>query len=280
MDRKTVVVTGANRGIGLEIAKAVARAGCVTVLACRDPLAAEKAAADIQAETANPEVHFVNLDLSSLALVRDHAASIMERFPKIDVLVNNAGVFHPAAHVTADGFEATMGVNYFGPFLLTALLVPAMHAGSRIINITSDAWIAGHMDLSDASLTKARNGFTAYAASKRGVTLWTMALAERLSSRGIRVNAVHPGAVATRILHPDDLFMKLFATMVYHFFAVAPVKGAQTAIYLALSPEVEGVTGRYFADRKDRHLKLSRHLESLKGKLYAATCARLGLEAL
>lgn len=240
-------MTGATSGIGLETAKSIAGKGYTVVLACRDIEKGACLCADIISENKLADVQVLPLELASLQSVRAFTASFMAKYDKLHVLVNNAGAFNDRLKKTKDGFEMTMGVNYLGPFLLTRLLLPLIKdtAGARIINITSKA--AFYAKLKPASDIFSNNtyGFKAYAASKLAQILFTIDLAEELKDTGVTVNAVYPGRVATNIWQGKSLLMKMVAPIMTRR-SISAAEGAETGIFLAVSPDVEGITGKLF----------------------------------
>jgi NAD(P)-dependent dehydrogenase (short-subunit alcohol dehydrogenase family) len=248
---RTVVVTGANRGIGLGTARALARGGNRVLMACRDLAGAEAArallAADPLVAAARGGVELAPpLDLGSLESVRAFATVLARGGVAIDALVNNAGTLCPSRAVTVDGFERCLGVNFLGPFFLTRLLIPRIAPGGRIVNISSIAGLHGRFDPDDLAMEKVGyRPVRAYARSKLAVILGTLELARRFEG-WISVNAVHPGVVNTRILTMDRWFDPL-ADLLFRPLVRGIDSGAAPAVELALSPRLEGVTGRYFS---------------------------------
>jgi len=255
MQGKTVLITGGNSGIGFETAAALARAGATLVFTSRDPHRGEHAADEIRRRSsANP--HLMPLDLASFASIRAFAADFLQRFDALHVLINNAGLILDERTETEDGFETTFGVDHLGHFLLTDLLLDRIKASApaRIINVASAAhrFARSGLDFDDLQLTQGYGGMRAYARAKLANIYFTRELARRLEGAGVTVNALHPGGVATGFARDGDvkgLFSWLF-TLARPLLR-SPEKGAQTSIYLASSPEVEGVTGKYFADSKE-----------------------------
>ncbi len=255
----TTVITGANSGIGLEAAVAIARAGHRVVLAVRNPTKGAAALADIQTRSGNDDVEQLPLDLASIASIRDFAATWNARNEPINVLINNAGVVMKERTVTADGFETTFGVNHLGHFLLTHLLLDDLVAAgddTRVVTVASGAHFFARqgLDFDDLMFERRRYsqmGMGAYAASKLANVMFTRELARRLADTNIAANCVHPGFVATNFAREGDggrlgdLSMRLAKP-----FARSPEKGARTSVHVALSPEVAGVTGQYFVNSK------------------------------
>lgn len=254
MAGRVCIVTGANSGIGLETCRGLARQGATVVMACRSVERGEAAAREVQedAKAAGGSVEVRALDLGSLASVRRFAHEVGRDHPRLHVLVNNAGIFAPRREVTADGMEATLMVNHLGHFLLTHLLLPHLLAaapGARIVNVASEAHRGGRLDFDDLQGARRYSGFKAYMQSKLANIMFTYALARRLDGKGVAVNAVHPGSVATNWARqaggPFSWLVKLSTP-----FMITAAKGADTVVWLAASPEVERVTGQYFARRR------------------------------
>ncbi len=251
MTGKTVVITGANSGIGLETAVALARAGAKTLITVRDPARGQAAVADIKARSGRDDVDVVVFDLGSIASTRQGAAEILARCERIDVLVNNAGVVLSSRHETEDGLEATFAVNHLGHFVLTELLLDRLKqsAPARIVNVASTAHKGARkgLDFDDLQSSSAYGGMQVYSKSKLANIYFTTELARRLQGTGVTVNCLHPGTVATGYGRDGDSSGVLaFGLKVIKPFILSAEQGARTSIYLASSPEVAGVTGRYF----------------------------------
>jgi retinol dehydrogenase 14 len=250
LSRRVAVVTGANRGMGKETARELAGLGAHVILACRNRERGEAAAAEIGATTGRGGVTVIGLDLSSLASVRSFAHELQERFATLDVLVNNAAVSLRTREITADGFERHWATNVLGPHLLTKLLLPPLEASGhgRIVTVSTRA--AGGLNLSDAQYERRRyRGIAAYRASKQASRMLTWALAERLQGTPVTANALNPGYVLTELTTNVGGPMKLLVTLT-SFAAETARDGADTAIWLAASPEVEGVTGKFWNNRR------------------------------
>ncbi len=257
MDGKTVVVTGANSGIGRATAAALASLGARVVITGRDEAKTEAAAGAVRTETGNDDVHAAVFDLGSLASVRTGAADLLGRFERIDVLVNNAGVVLTDRRETADGFEATFGVNHLGPFLLTDLLLDRLResAPARIVNVASTAHRSARrgIDFDDLQSTRSYAGMRAYGMSKLANILFTTELARRLEGSGVTANCLHPGTVATGFARDGDADGFLaFGIKVIRPFILTAEQGARTSVYLASSPDVEGVSGGYYVKNRPR----------------------------
>jgi NAD(P)-dependent dehydrogenase (short-subunit alcohol dehydrogenase family) len=277
MRGKICIVTGSNTGIGKETARGLARLGATVVLACRDAGKAEAAHADIVESTKNSEVFAVPLDLSDTVSIRAFARTISERFGKVDVLVNNAGVTARKRGVTKDGFETTFGVNHLGTALLTLELLDLLKKGdhSRVVVLSSGLHYRGKMVWEDLQFSARKyDGITAYNQSKLANVLFTKALARRLEGTGVTVNAVHPGVVATELTR--DYPRVLIAVM--QLFLLSPERGADCSMFVATSPELAGVTGEYFeksrakpASRAAQDVDAQERLWKLTEGLLAAT---------
>ncbi len=259
MDGRVVVVTGANSGIGRETALTLARLGATTVLACRNATRAAEAARAISSGAGTDDVHVVGLDLADLSTVGPCAETILGGWPRLDVLVNNAGGIWSSRTVTAQGFEQTFGVNHLGPFLLTRLLAErlATSAPSRVVTVAS----FGHhfaqlgMRLSDLQSEHGYVALEVYARSKLANILFTKELARRLAGTGVTANAVHPGPVRSGFGMDGDLGgIQGWGNKVVRAFEISSRAGARTSVFLASSPEVEGMTGGYWVRRKPGHL--------------------------
>lgn len=243
---KIILITGANSGIGLVAAQQLAAQGAHLVLACRRPEAAADAVRQIRQQTPAAQIDLLTLDLSSLESVRQAAKEALSRWPAIDVLLNNAGIAPLRRSESRDGIEMTLATNHLGPFLLTLLLLPAIKATQgRIVNVASHAHKQAQMNFDDLEYRNSFPLFKVYAQSKLANILFTRALAKRLQGTGVTVNALHPGAVKTNIWPGDHWYEKL-ATAVIKLFLISPEEGAKTSIYLASSPEVQGISGEYF----------------------------------
>jgi NAD(P)-dependent dehydrogenase (short-subunit alcohol dehydrogenase family) len=245
MDGKVCIVTGSNTGIGKETARALAAAGATVVMACRNVAKAEEARADVAATSDRSKVEVMTLDLGSLASIRAFAAAFKEKHPRLDVLVNNAGIMMRRRTTTADGFESTFGVNHLGTMLLTLELLDHLEASApaRIVVLTSALHYSGHIQWDDLMFERGSySGSRAYNQSKLANVLFTRELAKRLEGKGVSVNAVHPGVVQTELSRQFPRFL----TAIFHLFTISPAKGAETSLHVAMSPETARVTGEYF----------------------------------
>ena len=251
MTGKVCLVTGASSGIGFETAKALAEKGATVITVSRSGGSGEQKTEAIRRQTGNRQVHFMPADLSSQAEVRRLAAEFKDKFDRLDVLVNNAGMFTQERKTTNDGYELTFALNHLAYFLLTNLLVDLLEqsAPARVVNVASGAEAGGDIHFDDLMLRQDYSGWKAYGQSKLANLLFTFELAKRLANKGVTVNAMHPGFVATGFGEDASGFMS-GVMMLARPLARSPEKGAETVIFLATSPEVAKVTGRYFKDKE------------------------------
>ena len=273
MQGKVCMVTGANVGIGKATALALAKMGAEVILVCRDAVKGKAALEAIRKESGNANVTLMLADLSSQASIRDLAAGFLRTHDKLHVLVNNAGAVFTERSLTADGLERTFATNHLGYFLLTQLLLGAIKAAapSRIVIVASEAHKSGMVNLADLQSEKGPySGYRVYGASKLANVLFSNELARRLADTGVTVNCLHPGVVRTGYgLNTRGLFRVGMALI--RPFLIGPAKGAETSVYLASSPEVEGVTGKYFKRKRvTQTRKAANDVELAKG-LWAAS---------
>lgn len=277
MSDKVCVVTGATGGIGKVAAIGLARRGASVVLVCRDRGRGEEVRAAIREETGK-EADLRIADLGSQADIRRVAGEILDRYPRIHVLLNNAGVVNLKRQVTVDGLEATFAVNHLAYFMLTNLLLDRLResAPARIINVSSDAHRLAPLDLDDLQSERRYRGPRVYGQSKLANILFTRELARRLAGTGVTVNCLHPGVVATRFAQNNGRLALWVTTLLKPFF-LTPEQGADTAIHLATSPEVEGVSGEYFVKRKARRPSAAALDEATARRLWTLSAELTGL---
>jgi len=257
LDGKTMIVTGGNSGIGKAAAVALARAGARVVITARSEQRGAAAVADISAASGSSTVELSVFDLGDLSSVRSGAADLLERCPRIDVLLNNAGLILTERTLSADGYEATFAINHLGPFLLTDLLRPRLveSAPARIVNVASTAhnFARRGMVFDDLMAERSYKQMEVYGRSKLANILFTTELADRLAGTGVTVNCLHPGSVATGYARDGDATGFLaWGVKVIAPLSLTPEQGARTSVYLCSSPDVDGVTGRYFAKCKEK----------------------------
>ncbi|GFZ84979.1 short-chain dehydrogenase [Paenibacillus marchantiophytorum] len=246
MHHPTVIVTGANSGIGLATTVALARKGSHVIMLCRSKQRGELALAEARQQSGSDRIELMLCDLGSLANIRAFAEDFLAKHQVLDVLINNAGVITKKRQTTSDGFEAMTGINHLGHFLLTNLLLEAIIRAphGRIVNVSSSSHKNGRFDFDNPYLTQGFSVWKAYAQSKIANIWFTRELAKRLTGTTTTVNALHPGAVGTTIT--DDMFM---LRLLKPFF-LTPAQGAETAIYLSTSQDVQTISGEYWYKKK------------------------------
>lgn len=275
MNQKTALVTGANVGMGRATALALAKKGIFVVMLCRNRQRGEKALAEIKKESGSNDVALLLCDLADMQSIREACQGFWQRYPQLDILINNAGVLCFKRQETKDGLELHFGVGHIGHFLLTLSLLECMHPGSRIVMVSSVAHKAGRIDFDDIGMRRGYSVFRAYSRAKLCNMLFTKELARRLNGTGITINAVHPGAVitnigASRTADKEEISkIRLFFGKLLRWFVKTPEKGAATAIYVATSPACEGISGAYFANCKVAKASKKSEDKKLAGKLWA-----------
>jgi retinol dehydrogenase 14 len=279
MTGKTCVLTGATSGIGRETAVALAGLGARLALVCRDRGRGEEAAAAIAARTGNRDVVLYLADLSSQRDVRRVAAEILAAHAQIHVLVNNAGVVNLRRTLTEDGLETVFATNHLAYFHLTLLLLDRLRASApaRIVNVASDAHRWGRLDLDDLGNARRYRAMQVYGQSKLANILFTYELSRRLAGSGVTCNCLHPGAVGTRLGHNNGMIARTLARLLVPFFRT-PAQGAETSIWLASSPEAEGVSGEYFVDRRPRRSSDASYDETIARHLWDVSLQLTGLD--
>ncbi|XP_029041028.1 retinol dehydrogenase 14 isoform X1 [Osmia bicornis bicornis] len=257
MDGKTVIITGCTSGIGKETARDIAIRGAKLIMACRNVEAAEKLKEELFKETGNTHIVVRKLDLSSLSSVRKFAEQINREEDRLDVLIHNAGtadVFEKK--VTEDGLEMTMATNHYGPFLLTHLLIDLLKRSkpSRIVVVASSLYFLARLNLNNVNPTTTLPAYLYYV-SKYANIVFTFELARRLEGTGVTANCLHPGLINTGIWKkvPSPFSYALRFTL--NTFFKTPEQGAQTTIHLAVSDEVNGISGKYFTDCHEQQLR-------------------------
>lgn len=247
MNNKIVLITGASAGIGLATATGLAKLGAQMVLVGRNKVKTEAAVAEVKAQSGNDAITYLLADLSSLKEVRKLAEEFKRQYSKLDVLINNAGAIFLQRRLTVDGYEMTFGLNHLNYFLLTNLLLDLLKAQpqARIVNVSSRAHYRGHINFDDLQSTKGFfNGLNVYGNSKLANVLFTYELARRLKGTQVTANCLHPGFVASGFAQNNGFFVNFVLPFMGQ--RLTNEQGARTSVYLASSPEVEGVSGKYF----------------------------------
>jgi len=271
MQGKICMVTGANSGIGKATALELAQMGATVVMVCRDRAKGEEAQNEITTKSRNNAVDLLLADLSSQQSIRQLVENFQHHYTHLHVLINNAGAAFPGRRrETVDGLEMTFAVNYLAPFLLTNLLLDVLKASApaRIVNVSSDAQASGYIQMDDLQSEKLYRPMRTYPQSKLAVVLFTYELARRLQGTGVTANCLHPGFVATHIGQSDVGPAVRLLVKVIGSFGASPQEGAKTSIYLASSPDVEGVTGKYFVKSIPKRSAAISYDESLQQQLW------------
>jgi retinol dehydrogenase 12 len=274
------LITGGTEGVGKATAVKLASKGFTIVIAARNLAKAETVKAEIKIAT-GAEVDVLSADLTSLQAVRQLAETFTVRYPRLDVLINNAGIFAPKRVLTADGFESSYQVNYLSHFVLTHLLLDRLKASDqgRVINLSSSVYTAGKFDAQNLQSEKRFSVMGTYAASKLFMLLFSVELAKRLKGTNITSNAVHPGIVRTpMMLHAPGMFRAISYMALP--FSISPQEGAATSVYLASSPTVRQLSGGYFINCKPAVIKSKFNTSAVRGTLWemsAEPLRQLGL---
>ncbi|GAB4581445.1 MAG: SDR family oxidoreductase [Anaerolineales bacterium] len=283
MKKKVCLITGATAGIGEVTALKLAEMGATVVGVGRNPAKCAATESRIRTKTGNPNVEFLIADLSSQAQIRTLAATFCQKYARLDVLVNNAGAFYFDRQESIDGIEMTFALNHLGYFLLTNLLLDMLKASApaRVVNVSSSAHYSGKLDLNDLEMRRKFQGWQAYANSKLANVLFTYELARRLKGTGVTATVLHPGWVATEFAHNNlggilgifRPFYRLFQKLT----AITPEQGADTIVYLASAPEVEGITGKFFVERREKRSLAVSYDEGLAQKLWEMSEKMVGV---
>jgi NAD(P)-dependent dehydrogenase (short-subunit alcohol dehydrogenase family) len=270
MQNKIVMVTGATDGIGKVTAHALAGMGAHVIIVGRNREKCDAVATEIRAVTGNADVEFMVADLAAQADIRRLASDFFARHERLDVLVNNAGAVNTRRRESPDGIELTFALNHLNYFLLTHLMLPGLRAApaGRIVNVASNAHVGGTLNLADPEYKRRYyNGFAAYAQSKLANIMFTYALARRLQGSTITANTLHPGFVSSRFATNNGGIFRLVPVMA-RLIGVNATQGAKTSIYLASSPEVEGVSGAYFSEGRLARSSSASYDQTLQERLW------------
>jgi NAD(P)-dependent dehydrogenase (short-subunit alcohol dehydrogenase family) len=276
---QTIMVTGANSGIGKATARLLAERGARVVMVCRNPGRGEPARREIAERTGSGTVELLTADFESLDQVRALARAYVETHDRLDGLINNAGLYLPTYRETTDGYEVTWAVNHLAPFLLTNLLLDVLKASApaRIVNVSSNSHYGAAIHFDDLNGTASYSWMEAYGQSKLANVLFTYELARRLDGTGVTAKCLHPGMVATRIWNrsnnPISLFMRPFK-----LFMQRPSRSARAVVRLAVDPELEGVTGAYFDQIKEKASSEVSYDRAVAEHLWRVSAEATGLE--
>lgn len=279
MKGKNILVTGGTNGIGLEAAVALARQGAQVAIVGRDPKRTAAALADVQRRSGSAEVSCLLCDFSSQASIRSLAEAVYARHDRLDVLINNAGGVNKKRRLTVDGIEATFAVNHLGYFLLTNLLTDLLvgSAPARVVTVASAGHRSGTLDFDDLGYERGYSIMRAYTRSKLANVLFAAELARRLQGTGVTSNSLHPGAVATNIWSGAPTWAKPLIQILVRPFMLSPEQGGATIVQLAASPELEGVTGKYFEKSKAVTPAPLARDEALAKRLWEVSARLVGL---
>ncbi|MEN4013154.1 MAG: SDR family oxidoreductase [Chloroflexota bacterium] len=276
---KKVLITGGSDGIGKVSAEEIAKMGAHVIIVGRNPQKSQQVAAEIRQSSGNEKVDYLVGDLSLQAEVRRVAAEYRQRYDQLHVLLNNAGAFFTKRQVTREGLEMTYALNHIAYFLLTHLLLDLLEksAPARIVNVSSGAHFGGKINFADLNMQKGYNGWRAYANSKLMNVLFTYELARKLEGSRVTANVLHPGFVATQFGKNNGGLVRP-AMAVIHLGAISPRKGAETNVYLAASREVEGVSGKYFYEKKALPSSAASYDEAAARRLWEISLEACGLQ--
>jgi len=266
------VVTGANSGIGKATALRLAQQGARVAMVCRSEERGASARSEIREQCGHERIDLHLCDLGVQSDVRALGERLTATYDRIDVLVNNAGVFEGTRTETPDGIETTLAVNHLAPFLLTHVLIDRLqdtaqeHGEARIVNVASEAHRGVRINFDDIQGEDGYSGLQAYGQSKLGNILFTHELARRLYDTGITANSVHPGVVSTNIFRGSDWFSRV--ARLFQWLYRSPDTGARGPVYLAASPEMEDVSGQYFKDDEQAHPSVAAFDEKAAARLW------------
>lgn len=278
MAGRTVLVTGGTAGIGKATAMGLARLGAHVAITGRDRGRAEDAAREVRA-SGGERVDIFVADLAVQSQVRRLAGEALQRLPRLDVLVNNVGGYWHTRHLTADGRERTFALNHLAPFLLTNLLLDRLTHGApaRVVTVSSNAHATGRIDFDDLEGKRSYSGARAYNQAKLANVLFTYELARRLNGTAVTANALHPGVVSTAFGAEDPSRVGRLLVPFLRPFMKTPARGAATSIHVASAPDLEQVTGRYFADGTLKRSARSSHDETTAARLWQVSADLVGL---
>jgi len=272
MTGKVCLITGANSGIGYETSKVLAKMGARVVMVCRNEAKAKRAQQEIIIESGNPDIDLLIADMSSLDSVRSLADTVKNKYSRLDVLINNAGIMNSVKEMSVDGYEMQYAVHQLGPFLLTHLLLGLLKASapSRVINLSSKLHSMAKIEFDNLQAEKKFGAFKTYSMSKLAHLMFSYSLAQRLEGSGVTVNAVHPGVIGSNLGSTPGL-VKIFMK--------SPKRGAETSVFLASSPSMAKVTGKYFIDCKPARSSKRSHDQDVADRLWELALEQTGLKS-
>ncbi|NHI89257.1 MAG: SDR family oxidoreductase [Candidatus Thorarchaeota archaeon] len=276
---KTCIVTGSNSGIGKETALTLAKMDAKVIMVVRNKERGELARSEIIRESSNHSVDLMLCDLLSMSAIRQFAAEFKDKYNRLDVLINNAGAVFNKRQVTPEGFEQTFALDYLAPFLLTHELLPVLKrtAPSRVINLSSGLHESAKLDLDNLQCESSYKSMDAYKSAKLMLIMHTYEMARRLKDAGVAVNVVLPGFVATNLGRSSNSMMSRIMFGMMKPFQLSPKEGAETSVYVASSPDVEGVTGKCFEKKEVIETSETSNDTELQKKLWDITVDLLGL---
>ena len=270
---KVMCITGATDGIGKTAALELAKAGCTLALVGRNPEKGNRVLDEIVSDSGNENIRFHICDLSLMEAVRKLAKELQTDYNRLDVLLNNAGAYFSEFEKTDEGFERTFALNHLSYFLLTDLLLDILEKtrNARIVNVASDAHQGAELSFENLQGFDGYKGWPAYCKSKLANIMYTYELDRRISGKGITANSLHPGFVDTNFGNNNTGTVRVGLNAAKKVGAISPEKGALTSIYLASSPEVEGVSGKYFYKCKQKNSNKASYVKSDQEKLWQIT---------
>jgi NAD(P)-dependent dehydrogenase (short-subunit alcohol dehydrogenase family) len=274
MNGKIILITGATNGIGKISALELARMGAEIVLVSRNQSKLDKTAQEIKSATGNQRINTIQADLSSLKDIRKVAEIFLSQYERLDVLLNNAGAMFMSRKESVDGYEMTFALNHLNYFLLTDLLLDTLkktaqeQGEARVVNVSSGAHSGAKIDFDDIQHKKSFTGFSVYGESKLMNVLFTYELTRRLEGTNVTANALHPGFVDTGFGQNNGWIISFMLNIIQKLVAKSPENGAETNIYLASSPEVKGITGKYWVDKQQKNSSAASHDEAAQKRLW------------
>ncbi|MFX1375724.1 MAG: SDR family oxidoreductase [Promethearchaeota archaeon] len=277
MKGRICMITGANSGIGKATAIGLAKMGATIVMVCRNKERGERALKDIKKKSESESIDLLLADLSSQKAIYQFVKDFKEKYKCLHVLINNAGVNLSKHTLTEDGIETTMAINYFAPFLLCNLLFDSLRAGkpARIVNVASSMQ-SKSIDFDNLNGEKHYRQLKAYSVSKLALILFTYEFVRRFDGNGITINCLHPGFVRTNMIRNFKRFVKYFFPFI-GLFMKSPKRGAKSSVYCASSPEVEGISGKYFKKRREAKTVRVSYNEELAKQLWNISVELTGL---